>query len=256
MRVYSTDLESGVTSTSVVQGDPGTGKTIVAIYLLKLLADIKRAGPADLIDADTMFSEFFVEGNPVRRLGISLGLVVPQQSLRKSIKNVFERTPGLDADMVMSPFDMGMASHRFDLLVVDETHRLGQRANQPSGALNRKFVEINERLFGGDDPSITQLDWVEAMSDHRIFLVDAGQSVRPADLPRERLERLREDAKSEQRLHPLAAQQRVMAGGEYVTYVRRLFDPGTTRTQILRGVRLPAVLRFRADGRGNGRARA
>jgi hypothetical protein len=218
------DLESGVESTSVVQGDPGTGKTIVAIYLLKLLADIRRAGPADLIDADTRFSEFFVEGNPVRRLGISLGLVVPQQSLRKSIKNVFEQTPGLDADMVMSPFDVGESPDRFDLLVVDETHRLGQRANQPSAVLNRKFVQINERLFGNDDPSITQLDWIEAMSDHRVFLVDAGQTVRPADLPRERLDRLRDKARRGQRMHPLAAQQRVMAGGEYVTYVRRLFD--------------------------------
>src|SRR5690606_30273188 len=34
------DLESGVGELVVVQGEPGTGKTIIAIYLMKLLADI------------------------------------------------------------------------------------------------------------------------------------------------------------------------------------------------------------------------
>jgi Cdc6-like AAA superfamily ATPase len=34
------DLESGVDNTVVVEGNPGTGKTVVAIYLLKLLEDI------------------------------------------------------------------------------------------------------------------------------------------------------------------------------------------------------------------------
>ena len=34
------DLESGASSFSVIQGDPGTGKTIVAIYILKLIQDL------------------------------------------------------------------------------------------------------------------------------------------------------------------------------------------------------------------------
>ena len=35
----SKDLAAGTDSTIVVQGDPGTGKTVVAIYLLKLIVD-------------------------------------------------------------------------------------------------------------------------------------------------------------------------------------------------------------------------
>lgn len=39
------------------------------------------------------------------------------------------------------------------------------------------------RLFGADDPMYAQLDWVSEQSDHQSFLLDAAQSVRPADLP-------------------------------------------------------------------------
>ncbi len=44
---------------------------------------------------------------------------------------------------------------------------------------NLKFAQINERLFGSDDPKYTQLDWVSEQSDHQVFLLDAAQSVRP-----------------------------------------------------------------------------
>src|SRR5690606_28676629 len=46
-------------STLVVQGDPGTGKTIVAIFLMKLLADIRDFQDHDDVEPDSMFAEFF-----------------------------------------------------------------------------------------------------------------------------------------------------------------------------------------------------
>jgi uncharacterized protein len=60
--------------------------------------------------------------------------------------------------MVMTPFDVGQVDGIFDLLLVDETHRLNQRASQPSGVLNAKFATITKELFGSDDTSKTQLD--------------------------------------------------------------------------------------------------
>jgi hypothetical protein len=54
---------------------------------------------------------------------------VPQQSLRESIQRVFKKTPKLHPSMVLSPFDVGKSTEHFDLLLVDESHRLGQRAN-------------------------------------------------------------------------------------------------------------------------------
>lgn len=176
------DLERRQPSRIVIQGDPGTGKTVVAVYVMKLLADIQNADTTELNEGDSLLSEFFVEGYPELLAGFRVGLVVPQQSLRKSIQKVFKKTPGLDPDTVLTPFQVGQSDQKFDLLIVDETHRLSQRANQTSAQKNRQFAEINERLFGRDDRSYTQLDWINATSTHQIYLLDAAQSVRPMDV--------------------------------------------------------------------------
>lgn len=218
------DLAARRSSTIVIQGDPGTGKTVIAVYLMKLLADIQDAGPEEAVDGDTLFSDFFAPGNRELLDGFRVGLVVPQQSLRKSVSKVFAKTPGLKRSMVMTPFDVGQSEDHFDLLIVDESHRLNQRANQASGVLNKKFGEINERLFGADDNAYTQLDWVRAKSTHQIFLLDSAQSVRPADLPERAVQGLLADARRANRDYRLTSQLRVRAGSDYIAYVRGLFD--------------------------------
>ncbi|TFD09353.1 DNA/RNA helicase domain-containing protein [Cryobacterium sp. TMT1-66-1] len=224
------DLEAGTDSTIVVQGDPGTGKTVVAIYLLKLLVDIAASTPGEHVDSDSLFSEFFVPGYRELLTDIRIGLVVPQQSLRESIKKVFRKTPGLRPEMVMTAFEVGFAEEDFDLLIVDESHRLNQRANQPSGVQNKNFSVITQKLFGSDDKTKTQLDWITAKSKHQIFLLDAAQSVRPADVPPELLTGLVRQAKLSRRHHPLMSQMRVQAGSDYVACVRRILDTTTTST--------------------------
>lgn len=219
------DVERGAQSMIVIQGDPGTGKTVVAIYMIKLLVDIKTFTSLEDLDSDSRFSNFFTETNRRLLQGLRIGLVVPQQSLRDSIKKVFRKTPGLNPSMVMTPFDVGQVDGIFDLLLVDETHRLNQRASQPSGVLNAKFATITRELFGSDDTSKTQLDWIRAKSRHRIFLVDAAQSVRPADLPSELLSDLVADTRASGRHFQLRTQMRVQAGSDFVSYVRWILDP-------------------------------
>jgi len=216
------DLSANRSSTTVIQGDPGTGKTVVGIYLMKLLVDIKNSLPDDDLDSDSRFAEYFVDGSRDLLVGFEIALVVPQQSLRDSIKKVFRKTPGLRPDMVMTAFDVGVSEKHFDLLIVDEVHRLNQRANQPSGAQNQKFKQITETLFGSDDTLKTQLDWIRAKSTHQIFLLDAAQSVRPADLPTEVLDKLVRETKAMHRHYPLVSQMRVQAGANYVSYIRRI----------------------------------
>lgn len=220
------DLEADVPSTIVIQGDPGTGKTVVGIYLTKLLRDIATASVREDISGDSMFAEFFVEGYRELLEDLRIALVIPQQSLRTSIRQVFNRTPGLNGNMVLSPFQVGDSGESFDLLIVDETHRLNQRANQASGVLNAKFTQINQRLFGSDDSSWTQLDWIVAKSRHQLFLLDAAQRVRPADLPTETLKKLVESTRARGRVYPLWSQMRVKGGADYVDYVRRILSPG------------------------------
>lgn len=219
-------IESGSSGTIVVQGDPGTGKTIVAIYMMKLLRDIQNSDPAEDYDSDSLFSDFFLEGHRELLQGFRIGLVVPQQSLRDSIRKVFKKTPLLAPAMVLSPFDLGSIEGKYDLLIVDESHRLNQRANQPSGPQNKKFREINEKLFGSDHLSYTQLDWIREKSTHQILLVDSAQSVRPADLPEAVLNSLINNSKLDARYYRLFSQMRVRGGADYVDYVRAVLSPG------------------------------
>lgn len=214
------DLDSDTDDTMVIQGSPGTGKTIIAVFMLKLLQDIASADLQEAFDADTMFSEFFTDEHQALLASRRFGLVVPQQSLRKTLQGVFRKTPGLSPEMVLSPFDVGGATERFDLLIVDEAHRLNQRANQPSAMQNLRFAEINERLFGRDDVRYTQLDWIRAQSRRQIFLLDRLQSIKPADLSQEIQRRLVDEASRARRQYALTSQMRVRAGSDYVGYVR------------------------------------
>lgn len=223
------DLRTGQGSTAVVQGDPGTGKTIVGIFLIKLLHDIQSIDLHDEFYGESPFSEFFLPDYAELLRDLKIGLVVPQQSLRDSIRKVFLRTPKLSDSMVLTPFDVGRSEAKYDLLIVDETHRLNQRANQSSAAKNKQFSEINHQLFGTDDFTSTQLDWIKAKSTHQVFLLDAAQSVRPADLPEATLRSLFAGARAEGRVYGLRSQMRVQAGGDYIQYVRELLS-GTTDT--------------------------
>jgi hypothetical protein len=203
----------------IVQGDPGTGKTIVAVYLMKLLSDIGHADLDNDLDRDSIFSEFFQPEYQALFANLKFGIVIPQGALRESIRKVFAKTPGLNKAMVMSQFDVGTTEDYFDLLIVDEAHRLGQRANQSSASLNIKFGEINERLFGHDDNSFTQLDWIQAKSKHQLLLIDKAQSVKPGDLPKAITSELVDNADRNEVLFRLSSQMRVEGGNDYIEHV-------------------------------------
>ncbi|MFW2513693.1 DNA/RNA helicase domain-containing protein [Demequina sp. SO4-13] len=216
------DLEAVRPSTAVIEGGPGTGKTIVAIYLLKLLVDIRHGTDTDNPDVESVFSDFFQPGHAELLQGARIGLVIPQQSLRKSVKRVFERTPGLSQDMVLTPYDVAKSDRWYDLLIVDESHRLTQYGAQAMGTLTKAYREHSQRLArdGESWEDLTQIDWIVRSSKHQVFLVDEGQSVRPMDVSRGSLAKLRAVASTDQRGYRLVSQMRVQAGQDYVAYVR------------------------------------
>lgn len=216
------DLRSGKPSAAVIQGQPGTGKTVVGIYLMKLLGDIRHATTLEDTDSDAVFSEFFTAKNAELLQAFRMGLVIPQQSLRKTVKKVFKRTSGLSQDQVLSPTQVGGSPNTFDLLIIDESHRLQQLS--ATMALKR-FREINEALFDGDANGGNQLDWIRLKSTHQILLLDPEQSIRPAsDLPPRVIRALEQEAANSGRLFALKTQMRVRAGEDYVGYVRQMLS--------------------------------
>jgi len=58
-----------------------------------------------------------------------IGLVIAMTSLRESLESVFKKIPGLKASMIVNPSDTFKLKEKYDLLIVDEAHRLRQYKN-------------------------------------------------------------------------------------------------------------------------------
>jgi DUF2075 family protein/predicted GIY-YIG superfamily endonuclease len=224
LEVLANQVEAGVSSKTVVEGEPGTGKTIVAIYLMKLIRDIALFYENDSFDSDNLFSDFFQPGFKEIFANLKIGLVIPQISLRKTVSKVFSRTPGLEPKMVLDPFEVGESDEIFDLLIVDESHRLQQRANQPAAERNIKYATINQKLFGSDDKSKTQLDWITNRSRHQIFLLDSAQSVKPADLQAKHISPLLQESRKNRTHFKLSSQMRVSGGSDYIEFIGQILN--------------------------------
>lgn len=170
-------------SRHLIEGEPGTGKTIIAIYLMKYLKECEETK------------------------NLKIGLVIPMTSLRGTLKNVFKNVKDLNSGMILSPFDV--IKDKYDILIVDEAHRLNRRVKISNmGAfdnVNRKLgLDINE----GD-----QLDWIKLSAKHIILCYDRKQSVRPSDILPYKIEAL--SAKK----HRIQSQMRVLGGEDYIKYI-------------------------------------
>lgn len=184
------DLESAIKTSSkgihIVNGGPGTGKTVLATYLAKALK----------------------EGDKTKHLAV--GLVVPMTSLRKSIQEVFSKIEGLSRNMVIGP--SGVGDKKYDILIVDEAHRLRQRRNLTNysvhDAMNKKLGLTNDG---------TELDWILRHSNHQILFYDENQTIRPTDVRVTQFKGLNATH------HHLSSQLRVSGGDAYIRFIEKIF---------------------------------
>ena len=102
----------GQQRTTVIRGDPGTGKTIVAIFLMKLLADIAAADATNRSTRDAMLHRV-LRGRLSRAAD---GVALRAWSCRSSRSVVhpagLRETPGLHRGMVLTPFQVGRGAER------------------------------------------------------------------------------------------------------------------------------------------------
>jgi DUF2075 family protein/DNA replication protein DnaC len=198
--------------TLFVEGGAGTGKTILAVYLIKLLSTQIQAHHLD--DTDHVYAEEimnvvnFHKSCPKPKIA----MVVPMTSLRKTLKKVFGQIKGLSASMVIGPSEA--AKEAYDVLIVDEAHRLRQRKNITNFA---SFDETNTRL-GFDKHEGNELDWILKMSRCQILFYDEGQSIKPSDINKDAFSKKKWSAK----LLRLQSQMRVKGGHDYITFVDNL----------------------------------
>ena len=91
--------------------------------------------------------------------------------------------------MVLSPFDVPKIvlneNAKYDLLIVDEAHRLNRFSTQANGSVFKMYRDNNRALYGESDKEgdqHNQLDWMRTCSKNLVLLLDPTQAVRPADM--------------------------------------------------------------------------
>ena len=207
--------QHGMESSVLIEGGAGTGKTIMAVYLMKLLADAARGLPSDAESTD-MEDLSMLEPLQTGEKQLKIGFVVPMQSLRKTLKKVFRTINGLSEDMIMSPPEVTKKGP-FDILVVDEAHRLHRRWSLSQYAV---YDAANARL--GMPPETTELDWMFACSKMQILFYDKTQSVRPSDIGDAGFMNIL-NRHSVIRM-ALTSQLRCLGGDDYIAYVRSVLN--------------------------------
>ncbi len=177
----------------LIEGMPGSGKTVVAVYMFKLLRDSP---------------EF---------TGLKMALVIPQTSLRNSLKKLFRSIRGLAASDVIGPAEV--AENHYDILMVDEAHRLKARHNLANYST---FDKASKKM--GLEGDVTQLDWIIKQADCPILFYDTDQTVVTSDISADDFQKTINDRfyHRTRTYYTLYTQMRCKGGNDYIDFVKKL----------------------------------
>lgn len=205
------------TNVSLIQGGAGTGKSILAIFLFKLLkTNLDNFNYSDFDENDL---ELFELLKAVReKFGdLEMALVIPMASFRKTISKVFKNIKGLSPKMVIGPSEL--SKNKYDLVIVDEGHRLRRRVNL--GPYFKPFDDTCKQLKL-DESKASELDWILIQSTKALIFYDRFQSIKPSDVLRSRFIELEQSPLT--RIETLKTQFRCRGGNEYVKLIHDIFE--------------------------------
>jgi DUF2075 family protein/predicted GIY-YIG superfamily endonuclease len=199
-----------------IEGGAGTGKSILAIFLFKLMLTS---------DEDFNYKEFGEDElefiNKVKKLKLKypnpkMGLVIAMSSFRKTIKSAFKNIQGLNQNMVIGPSDL--ANSKYDILFVDEAHRLRKRVN----LTNYASFDSTARALGLNPNKTNELEWTQIRSKKNLYFYDPKQSIKPTDVNPADFNKLKSNSNS--KIIQLFSQFRSKGGNGYVQFVDDLLD--------------------------------
>ncbi len=197
-----TEIREGKNLPIVVEGRPGTGKTIVAVYLMKYLRDYE----------DEKTHEY-----PFRNK--KMGLIIPQTSLRATLKSLFKKIEGLASKDVLGASE-AVGKGQWDILFVDEAQKLQVRRS----IVGYQAYDNNNKKLGLPSDA-TELDWLLKISNTPVFFFDPDQLSGPSGTTidvfedKVKLEMGRRKRIGAYLAHFLKMQMRVQGGEEYINYV-------------------------------------
>ena len=212
-------LKLGLETSVLVEGGAGTGKTILAVYLLKLLSDLKTELCEDENSEEIAAPEIHELRSLLRNRDLKIGIIIPQQALRETLKRVFKRIYGMADAKIMTPMEAAREGKEvpFDLLICDEAHRLHRRKGLSQYA---SYDKTNSEL--GLPKEATELDWIIRCSRMQLLFYDSEQSVRPSDITPDTFRQIL-SCRSVNRLG-LSSQLRCLGGDDYIQYIHEVLN--------------------------------
>ena len=220
------DMSNKVRSTFIVKWWAWTWKTILWIYLMKFLLEIienHEEYEEELENLDENIydnlNDFLVTNKKIEPLKI--WLVIPMKNLRKTLQDdVFTNISWLKEEYVLSPDQVAKSDDNWDILIVDESHRLRQRKNLPWASSYISFDKNNKRLWL--DSNGNELDWIVKKSKYQIFLYDSKQSIKPTDIDRAKFVSLEQLWNTH--IYNLSSQLRCIGWNRYIDYINRIIS--------------------------------
>ena len=221
-------ITSNTKSLSIIDGDAGTGKTIVIMYLAKLLADLQSFdNKNDDIDDESNFNIFFEFENINQKFkNKSIALVIPQPSLCGRIRKIFDKIDLGGANIkIFSPIQFGKSNDDFDITLVDEAHLLKVGV---TGTLGKQVHEIDQKIFGNTDIH-SELEWIMAKSKNVVMVFSDQQRIRPANISKSDI--LKYSDEYNMREYWLKTQMRSLGGKKYIDYIHDILSNDLRPTQ-------------------------
>lgn len=216
LKLYSQAMQGTSRMDVIVNGGAGTGKSLIAIYFLNMIANILN-NDYDFSDTEHYIDDesFLNRADLIKAIKTygndKIGFVIAVPSFRDTVKKVFKSIKELRHIHVISPSEASRGD--YDVLIVDEAHRLKRRHKLTNYGTHDN---VNKSL--GLPADSTELDWLKFKTKKMLILFyDGIQSIKESDVSKEDFDKINSDDYTHKLF--LNTQLRVKGGDEYIDFL-------------------------------------
>ena len=228
---------------AIIEGNAGTGKTVVLIKVLSELVHLSRrsANPTngnqdsvgfdDDANGEDWDEKQAIKEARIKKIreacpdGLRVAYVVPLSELQKPFQKVIKAVCG-DADIVKTATEVASDPKRYDVIFVDEGHRLGtiNKFGTNKDPYKRACESLGLTYTKGMANPPTELDWLVNKSNNCVYVYDKNQKVRSHNSISHSVFESLVLSRSYTSIFRLSTQMRCKAGDRYVKFINDLFD--------------------------------
>lgn len=232
LKLYSEAMQGTSRMDVIVNGGAGTGKSLIAIYFLNMIANILN-NDYDFSDTEQYIDDesFLNRADLIKAIknygNDKIGFVIAVPSFKDTVKKVFKSIKELRHIHVISPSEASRGD--YDVLIVDEAHRLKRRHKLTNYGTHDN---VNKSL--GLPADSTELDWLKFKAKKMLILFyDGIQSIKESDVSKEDFDKINSDNCTHKLF--LNTQLRVKGGDEYIDFARSLFSNSPIKYKSQKG---------------------